>query len=62
MDSKAKQRLKEEMRILGAIGNCPPECADCAAFCEEGRLGVPCQGSFPEICEYKSNYVEDEEE
>ena len=39
-------RAKEIIEILVAVGEAPPECADCAAFCAEGHISYPCKGDF----------------
>ena len=53
---------KKLNQILMAIACAPKECAECAAFCEEATMSVPCRGDFhPKTCEFSEGYIEEEE-
>ena len=54
---------KDIVLILSAVAQAPPECADCVAFCAEGRISCECGGDFhPNTCEYSSCFEEEENE
>ena len=46
-------KAKELVSILTAMKGVPKECSDCATFCQEGHISVPCNGDFPKDCMYK---------
>lgn len=52
-DTGLNTRQREMLSILRAIAYAPPECADCAVYCEEGHISCPCNGDFPKDCEYR---------
>ena len=55
-------KTKDIMGIISAVAIAPPECSDCVAYCEEGRISCECRGDFhPKTCEYSSCYEESEE-
>jgi len=54
-------RVKEMIGILRVVSCAPERCANCASFCQEGSISVPCGGDFhPDDCEY-ADEVECEE-
>lgn len=53
---------KEVMSIFSAVKEAPPACAECVAFCAEGRISCECRGDFhPNTCEHSLSYVEPQE-
>lgn len=36
----------ELLSILIAVRDAPKECGNCVAFCQEGRIDIPCKGTF----------------
>ena len=53
-------RAREFLEMFRAIASAPSKCSECVAYCAEGNMSVPCNGDFPEHCEY--NGTEEEEE
>lgn len=52
---------KDIVSILSTVAQAPPECANCVAFCTEGRISCECRGDFhPDTCEYSSCFEEDD--
>lgn len=51
-----ENEIEDILHLLTVIAEAPSKCADCYAFCEEGKIGLPCEGYYPN-CPYK----EDEE-
>ncbi len=49
--TKIDIKFHELASILFAVGNAPPECAECIAYCQEGHISVPCDGDFD--CDYR---------
>ena len=57
------ERVKDVMRILSSVAIAPPECAQCVAFCTEGRISCECRGDFhPDTCENSLSYDENKME
>jgi hypothetical protein len=53
---------KDIVAVFSAVAVAPPGCADCVAYCAEGRISCDCRGDFhPQTCENSSCYEESEE-
>ena len=53
---------KDILAIFSAVAVAPKECAECVAYCAEGRISCECRGDFhPRTCEYSSCYSESED-
>lgn len=55
--------VKDTLNIISAVAIAPPECSDCVAFCEEGKISCECRGDFhPKTCEHSSCYNAESED
>lgn len=54
-----KSEIKDMLHLLTVISEAPPECADCYAFCEEGKIGLPCRGFYTN-CPYKEDEADED--